>query len=255
MPTDVEPGPGDGEGAELGLDLRFPYLVAAVVEGRGSRRYGRLRGSPCRTRPRESGYGTSRNVIGADDLLLQAADEVVHVMQPIFLDVEGMATEAGALGEQDALGPGRGDVDQGADAEGTTSELDGQPLGDRCRARAVDVAVPFGGELRPRGAEDFDRRAVVQREGAVRARFGEPDADQFPQLVGVLGRQVVRLRAIGVGVVELPVVVVEVAPPRWPGGSSPPSSPRARPPASRAWSRTACSGPTELRPLRCWTAC
>ena len=55
--------------------------------------------------------------------------------------------------------------------------------------------------------------AVVERERAVPAGLGEPEVHELAHLVGHLGGQVVQLRAVDVGVVELPLVVVEVAPP------------------------------------------
>ena len=48
----------------------------------------------------------------------------------------------------------------------------------------------------------------------VGARFGEPDLDELPDFLWVLGGEVVDLCPVGVGVVELPLVVVEVPPAR-----------------------------------------
>ena len=160
-------------------------------------------------RIRFSPVGTSSD---ADDHLLLGADEAVDVVQPVVLDVQRVAAEAGAVREEHALGAGRRDVDERADHERAVLDVDGLPLGHRRRVREVDVLVARSGELRPRRREDLDRRAVVEREGAVRAGLGEPDVDELPHLVGLLGGEVVELGAVDVGVVELPLVVVEVAP-------------------------------------------
>ena len=173
-----------------------------------------------------------------------AADEAVHVVEPVVLHVEGVAAEARAHGEEHALGTGRGDVDDGADHERPVAGVDRLPLGDRRGARVVHVAAPRRRELGPRGGEDLHRRTVVEREGPVGPGLGEPDVDQLAELVGLLGGEVVQLGTVDVGVVELPLVLVEVAPAgdasrAW----SRPSSRRARWSGSRASSRTASCVP------------
>ena len=50
-------------------------------------------------------------------------------MQAVVLDVEGVAAEARAVCEQDALGAGRGDVDERADGEGAVADVDRLRLG------------------------------------------------------------------------------------------------------------------------------
>ena len=122
-----------------------------------------------------------------------AADEVVDVVQPVVLDVEGVAAETGPEGEQHPLGSRGRDVDQGADDVGAAPHVDGLPLGDRSGPGPVHVAVAGGGELRPGGGQDLERGPVVEGERLVGPRLGEPDVDQFPHLVGVLGGQVVGL--------------------------------------------------------------
>ena len=52
-------------------------VVAVLVEGR-----------------REDHVVTGRNVLGAHDVLFDDADEAVHVVQPVVLDVEGVSAEA-----------------------------------------------------------------------------------------------------------------------------------------------------------------
>jgi hypothetical protein len=54
------------------------------------------------------------------------------------------------------------------------------------------------------------RGAVVEREHVEFLRLLEPDVDQLLQLVLVLRGEVVRLRAVLVGVEELPLVLVEL---------------------------------------------
>ena len=58
----------------------------------------------------------------SDDDLLEHADEAVHVVQPVVLHVEGVASEPGALCEQHALRAGRWDVDNRSDNEGAAAD-------------------------------------------------------------------------------------------------------------------------------------
>ena len=78
-------------------------------------------------------------------------------------------------------------------------------------ARIVDVPLAgrfFGGPLR---GEDLQGGAVVERQHQVLLRLLEPGLDQRLELLGILLGQVLRLGAVRVHVVELPLVLVEVA--------------------------------------------
>jgi hypothetical protein len=54
------------------------------------------------------------NVFACVDLLLREADEVVDVMQPVVLHVQGVPAEPRPVREQHAFRAGSGDVDQRA---------------------------------------------------------------------------------------------------------------------------------------------
>ena len=82
-----------------------------------------------------------RKVFGGDDVLLRHPHEVVDVVQPVVLDVEGVAAERGAVREQDAFGAGRGEVDERADRVGAVPDIDGLRLGDLSSLGEVDVPV------------------------------------------------------------------------------------------------------------------
>ena len=152
-----------------------------------------------------------RQVLGRDDHLLEHADEAVDVVEPVVLDVEAVAAEPRALREQHALGAGLGDVDQRADHERAAADDDCLGLGNLGVVREVDVPASRRAELRPLRDEDLEGGAVVEREALVGARLGVPEVHELADLVGVLGREVVQLGAVDVDVVELPLVVVEVA--------------------------------------------
>ena len=211
--ADAEALAGDHELAGLGLDAALADLLVAVVEREGAGRDAGRVLAVLVEGGRQDQVLAGRHVLGRDDLLLEHADEVVDVVQPVVLDVEGVAAEARAVREEHALRARRRDVDQRADREGAVADVDRLRLGDLGVVREVDVAVARRRELRPLGvSEDLERGAVVERERPVRAGLGEPEVDQLPELLGVLGREVVQLGAVDVGVVELPLVVVEVAP-------------------------------------------
>jgi hypothetical protein len=70
-----------------------------------------------------------RSSVGVD-LLLDDADEVVGVVQPVVLDVQGVAAEAGAEGKQHPLGAGCWEVELGRDHGGAVAVVDRLGLGD-----------------------------------------------------------------------------------------------------------------------------
>ena len=170
-------------------------------------------------------------------------------MEPVVLDVESVAPEAGPVREEDAFRAGRRDVDERADHERAVLDVDGLPFRDGGSVRVVDVGVAWRGELRPRRRVDLDGRAVVEREAVVRAGLGEPEVDQLPDLVRLLLGEVVLLGPVGVRVVQLPGVVVVGAPARdrRVGGDGLPAL-VTRSSGSRASSRTASCGLDSAEP-------
>src|SRR5262249_29679843 len=60
-------------------------------------------------------------------------------------------------------------------------------------------------------AEDFRRRAVIERQHIVGLGFLEPGVDQRLELLGVFVSQVDRLRAVLIDVVKFPFILVEIA--------------------------------------------
>ena len=100
----------------------------------------------------------------ADDQLLLGADEAVDVVQPVVLDVQRVAAEAGPEREQHALRAGVRDVDERLDHERSVAGVDRLPLPHRRVAGEVYVAVARRAELGPRRVDDLDHRAVVERE-------------------------------------------------------------------------------------------
>ena len=188
-------------------------------------------------------------VLGRDDLLLEHADEAVDVVQPVVLDVQRVPAEPGAVGEQHALRAGRGDVHQRADGVGAVADVHRLGLGDLGDVGVVDVAVARAGELRPgrvrRSPAGTGRRAGTRRCAPASAYHRLTISRS---LSGCSAGEVVQLGAVDVGVVELPGVVVEVAPAadrRVGGDRLPAVVPDRR--GSRASSRTASCGPRARR--------
>ena len=77
--------------------------------------------------------------------------KLYDVVEPVVLDVEGVAAERRAVGEQHALGAGRGDVDERTDGEGAVADVDRLGLGDLGGVGEVDVAVPGRRQHRAEG--------------------------------------------------------------------------------------------------------
>ena len=98
--------------AGLGLDLALADLLVAVPQREDpGRDAGRVL-AVLVERGRQDQVRAGRDILGRDDLLLDHPDEVVDVVEPVVLDVEGVAAERRSVGEQDALGARRRDVDE-----------------------------------------------------------------------------------------------------------------------------------------------
>ena len=83
--------------------------------------------------------------------------------------------------------------------------------GTSARVGVVDVGVARRLGLGPVLRDDLDREAVVEREHVVLLRLLEPALDERLRALRLLGGEVARLGAVLVDVVELPLVLVEVA--------------------------------------------
>ncbi len=195
--ADAQPLAADGELARLGLDPALADLAVAVVERQDAvRDAGRVLAVLVEGRGQDH-LVAGWNHLGGDDLLLDAADEVVDVVQQAVLDVQRVAAEPGAVREQHPLRPLVRDVAQGADRVGPVADVDRLRLGHLGGTRVVGVAVARRGEHRPRRGEDLHRAPVVERERVVRARLHVPQVDQVAEPARLLGGQVVALRAVG----------------------------------------------------------
>src|SRR5207248_578278 len=79
-----------------------------------------------------------RQFLVGDDLLFEAADEAVDVVQPVVLDIQGVAAEARAVSEQHAFGARYGDVDERADRVRAVADVGCLGLGHVGEAWVVD---------------------------------------------------------------------------------------------------------------------
>ena len=89
--------------------------------------------------------------------------------------------------------------------------IDGLALGDLGMVGEVDVSGARRRELRPFRDEDLQRRPVVEREAFVGAGFGVPEVHHLAEFLRMVGCEVVQFGSVDVGVVQLPLVVVEIA--------------------------------------------
>src|SRR4051794_33369652 len=138
---DAQPVAGDRELARLRLDASLADSDVAVEEReRADRHAGRILALLLEGGGQDQ-LLPGRHVLVGDDLLLEAADEAVDVVQPVVLDVEGVAAEPRAVREQNAVGARHVDVDDRADGEGAVAEVDRLGLGHVGDAGVVDVAV------------------------------------------------------------------------------------------------------------------
>ena len=169
VPADEERRAGDRERAELRLDPALADLLVAVVERERARRAGRLVCRPSRTTRTGSGSSPVGTSSVGDDHLLLGADEVVDVVEPVVLDVEGVAAEPGAWAKSTPSAPGAGMSTSAPITNERFLMLTRLPLRHRRVARVVDVPVPRRGELRPRRRQDLDRRCG-RRAGTRRSR-------------------------------------------------------------------------------------
>ena len=134
-------------------------------------------------------------------------DQVPGEDRPALQQVEAVAGEAAAVGDQHALGAALGNVDLGRDRVRPVQHV---RRAARTRERHVGQLArigehgPAGGVARLR-ADEPGEGAVVEREDLVFRRLHGEQLLHVAQLVRHLGREVVGLRPVLVEVVELPL--------------------------------------------------
>ena len=230
------------EVARLGHDRALPDLLVVDVQrdrpGRGHR--------VALAYERRAEMTTDRSAPpGRLHHLLVAADEVVGVLELAVLDVQRVAAEACAVREQDAVGSA--DSISTLDRDRVTAVADVRPRptresppcpGSRRSAPVVGAPADASGRRGPQTGSPVDRAAVpcTGRRGGT---SGRPSAASF---TGSSAARSWHLGRVPIGVVELPAILVEVAP----AGdrrmhAARPSIPCATRPASRASRRTPIS--------------
>ena len=154
-----------------------------------------------------------RHVLGGDDHLLEHADEAVDVVQPVVLDVEAWPPNREPWENSTPCAPGSGRSTCGTDHEGAAADdRPPAPRGPR-RGWGSRRTGSAGADSWGRCATKISRAERSSSGNAiVRSGLGVPEVHQLADLLGMLGGEVVQLRAVDVGVVELPLVVVEVGP-------------------------------------------
>ena len=125
-----------------------------------------------------------RDRLGRLDDLLELADEVVGVLELAVLDVEGVAAEPRALGEEHAARlrcvdrrPRRRSCTSGCGCSARPTPGSPRRRGNRCTGRAASRAAA----ARCRGSRSRPR---LERQRAVRAGLRPPQRDQLLQLLG-----------------------------------------------------------------------
>src|SRR5277367_1598982 len=146
--ADVEPLPGDGELAWLGLDATPPDFPFACMQGQGALGWHRV---ALALEGGRDDYVADRQRLGRLDDLLKVADEVVGVLELAVLDVQGVAAEPGPMGEQDSTGVRRVDGDLDRDRVRAVADVRRHRFGDLGRTGIVHIAVPRLGQLGPVG--------------------------------------------------------------------------------------------------------
>ena len=126
-----------------------------------------------------------------------------------FVGVDGPAAEVGALGDDHPLRVLVRKRDVGGDRVRLVLDVDDVVLAHR-HTGEEDLGVALDQRRAAgRGGDHPLCAAVVQRQDVVAGRLDQPLPLQLGQLVGHLRGQVVRLGPVGIGVVQLPDVVIE----------------------------------------------
>ena len=153
-----------------------------------------------------AGIGASASIVEA----LQA-EQVVAVPRPAVLRVEAPAGEGAALGDDHALGARLGHVHLGRHGVRLVLDVEhrrSRSAGPSRRRAAGSCPCTSVGRPARSGLKRSTRRSSSGSTLYFRASV-EPELLQLGELLGHLGREVVRLAPVRVRVVELPDVVVE----------------------------------------------
>jgi hypothetical protein len=110
VPADAQALTRDHEHPGLGLDAALADLLVPVVQGQDPGGHVRRVLPVLVERRGQDQVLPGRDVLRSVDLLLRHADEVVDVMQPVVLDIQGVPAEPRTVREQHALRAGSGDV-------------------------------------------------------------------------------------------------------------------------------------------------
>ena len=138
---------------------------------------------------------------------MAAADiEIVH--QPAVLDVEAVAGGSIAMGDQDALCATVGNLHMGLDDVAAAADI-GRDIGRHVphagvKGELAARAVKTRGVFRKARAE-----AVVERQHVVLLGLAPPQLDHCIQPLGLLFREILRLRKVLREMKQLPFVVLE----------------------------------------------
>ena len=150
--------------------------------------------------------------VGYEVLLGRDAEEVVDVVQPLVLQEQRVAAEARAVGEDHALGVRARQLDLGEDLVRAPADVHGRRLRDLGGAGVVDVGARAA--ARPAGRTSMMISTGI-RSSSGSTSYCSASSNQRSierlQPLRLLGREVAGLRAVLVDVVELPLVLVEVA--------------------------------------------
>src|SRR6185437_4130747 len=142
------------------------------------------------------------------------ADPIEGVVQLLVLYVEAVAARNPAVGVEHTLGVWTLHLDAGGDGVGATVNGHARALGHVRTIREVLVARPVWRWVRTLRQGLLQSSAVVEGQSVVDPGVVEPQALQRLELDRLLRCEVVRLGAVALEVVELPDVVLELAPSR-----------------------------------------
>src|SRR5436309_3197581 len=115
--SDAKSLAGERELAGLSFDRGFADLLVPVEQRQGPVGDARRVLARLLERRREDHVFAGGKVLAAHDLLGEAADEVVDIVETVVLYVKRVPAEPRTMREQHALGVGRGQIDQCSDRE------------------------------------------------------------------------------------------------------------------------------------------
>ena len=138
------------------------------------------------------------------------AEQVVAVLQFAVFRVETPAADVAPLRDDDSFGARLGHLDHSSHGVGLVLDVDDRVLRQASHAAKQDLRVSLD-QHRPPGHIRVDAFGdpVIERQHVVARRLDQPQALQLVEFFRHLFRQVICLAPVFIGVVELPVVVVE----------------------------------------------